>query len=81
MIIMESRTIQSIFAIHIHDNDEKLDTHSQLDKTSWCLKVISRKCFNDVPIVLESTNLTIEQIIQQVDLIEKFLNKGLNLKD
>lgn len=64
------RVKEKIFAIHINDNNGKSDTHSQVNKTSWCLETISRNNFTQIPLVLESTCLTIDQIIQQARLIE-----------
>jgi len=64
-----------VFAIHIHDNNGLVDEHKKLDATSWCFEVIGRKCFIKLPIVLESTRLPIDEIIQQVSLIEKILGK------
>ncbi len=64
------RVKEKIFAIHINDNNGKSDTHSQVNKTSWCLEAINRNNFTQIPLVLESTCLTIDQIIQQAGLIE-----------
>ena len=67
------RVKDKVFAIHLHENDGQVDEHKELDETSWCLKVIQEKCFADLPIVLESSGLDIEQIIHQISLIEKAL--------
>jgi len=64
------RVKEKIFAIHINDNNGKSDTHSQVNKTSWCLEAISRNNFTQIPLVLESTCVTIDQINQQLRLIE-----------
>ena len=64
-----------IFAIHIHENNGRVDEHRVLDETSWCFEVINRKCFSNLPIVLEITKLSISQTIQQVGLAEKILDK------
>ncbi|GAH75560.1 unnamed protein product, partial [marine sediment metagenome] len=64
------RVSGKIFAIHINDNNGRSDTHSLVDKTSWCLETISRNNFAKIPIILESTGLTIDQITQQLILIE-----------
>ncbi len=61
---------EKIFVFQIHDNNHKVDTHSPLSETSWCLKVIRRRHFVETPVVLESISLSIEQIIQQLSLIE-----------
>lgn len=65
---------EKIFAIHTHDNNGNMDTHGPLNKTSWCLEVISKKCFAQIPVVLESTNLTIDQVLQQLHLMENAAN-------
>jgi len=62
-----------VFAIHVHENNGRADQHRELDETSWCFEVIGRKCFSNLPIVLESTGLTIDKIIQQVSLVEEIL--------
>lgn len=69
------RVKNRVFAIHIHENNGLVDEHRELDETSWCFEIIGRKCFTRLPIVLESTKLTINEIIQQVSLIEKIIKK------
>jgi sugar phosphate isomerase/epimerase len=64
-----------VLAIHIHDNNGQLDEHKKLDEASWCLEAIGREPFINLPIVLESTSLTIDEIVQQVSLVEGFLEK------
>lgn len=66
------RVKDRVFAIHLHDNDELYDAHKMLDETSWCFEVIGSSAFTGLPVVLESANLSIEQIGQQVRLIERF---------
>ncbi|MFC2034058.1 sugar phosphate isomerase/epimerase family protein [Chloroflexota bacterium] len=60
-----------VFALHIHDNNGRVDQHKGLDESSWCLEVLGRKCFADIPIVLESSGLSIEQISQQLRRMEE----------
>ena len=64
-----------VFAFHVHDNNGYADEHKKLDETSWCFKVIGRKCFAKIPIILEVKKLTIDEITQQVRLIEKILGE------
>ena len=64
-----------VFAVHVHENNGRLDEHRELDEASWCFEVISRNCFADLPMVIECAGLTIEQVIQQVDLVEKVLGR------
>ena len=59
------------FEIHLHDNKGVKDLHLGLSKESWGLTKI-KNC-KDIPITLESHNLTIEQIIKNIDLIEESL--------
>ena len=59
-----------MFAIHVHENNGQLDEHKELNEASWCFEVIGREGFRDLPIVLETFGLTIERIVQQVDLLE-----------
>ena len=66
---------ERVFAIHVHENNGQRDEHKELDETSWCLAVIGKSSFSKLPIILESTKLTIEQIMQQVSLMDKVLGK------
>lgn len=65
-----------IFALHMSDNNGKIDTHSEITKESWCLEIIRRNNFMNIPIILESSNDTIEQIVGQIQLIENMLPCG-----
>ncbi len=69
------RVKDRVFAVHIHENNGQADEHRELDKTSWCFEVISRKCFANLPLVVESFGLTANQIVQQVSLIREVLRK------
>lgn len=69
------RVKDRVFAIHVHENNGQVDKHMALDETSWCFEIIRRKCFHDIPVVLESFGLTLEQIIQQVSLVERMLGQ------
>ena len=62
-----------VFAIHLHENNGHLDEHTRLDSTSWCWQVIRDNHFSNLPLVLESSGLTIEQIAHQVSLAERML--------
>jgi len=66
---------ERVFTIHVHENNGQRDEHKELNETSWCLAVIGRSGFSKLPIVLESTKLTIQEIMQQVSLMEKVLGK------
>lgn len=59
----------NVLAIHIHENNARVDSHEPLKKNSWCLKVT--KDFKKVPAVLESTNLTINKLLYNKDLLER----------
>lgn len=65
------RVKHKVFSIHLHENNGRVDEHKELDKASWCLEAITERCFAQVPIVLESTRLNIDQIIKNRDLIER----------
>lgn len=64
-----------VYAIHVHENNGQRDVHKELNETSWCLEVITRKYFTNLPIVLESHGMTIERIVQQVSLIDSASKK------
>lgn len=65
-----------VFGIHAHENNGHIDEHRELDQTSWCFEVISRECFANLPVVLESLGLTINQIMKQVHSMEKILGRN-----
>jgi uncharacterized protein (UPF0276 family) len=69
------RVKNRVFAIHVHENNGQADEHRELDETSWCFEVFSRKYFTNLPVVLESSGLIINQIVQQVGLLEKILGR------
>lgn len=56
-----------IFAVHAHDNEGEVDTHGNITENSWFLDSLSK--FSSVPIVLESTGLSIEEIKKSVELL------------
>lgn len=72
------RLKEKIFSIHVHENNGKMDEHKPLDENSWCFKIVARKCFNEIPIILESMNLTIGEIIRNKKLIEDFGTNNCN---
>lgn len=65
-----------VFAFHLHENKGQVDEHARLDEKSWCWKVVSDKCFSDLPVILESAGLDMEQITQQRLLMEDILGDG-----
>lgn len=64
------RVKDRVFSIHVHENNGIVDEHRELDEKSWCLEVISREYFAQVPIVLESMNLSIDRILKNIDLVK-----------
>jgi len=62
-----------IFALHINDNNGRTDSHTAITKESWCLEILRRNNFMNIPIILESSNDTIEQIVEQIRLIDTML--------
>ena len=69
------RVKDRVFALHVHENGDRLDEHRVLDETSWCLEVIGRSGFRKLPIILESTKLSVKQITQQVNLMKEVLGE------
>ncbi len=65
-----------VFAIHLHENNGQVDEHRELDETSWCFEIITRKCFRGLPVVVESWGLNVDQAVQQVSLVQRILGKG-----
>ena len=62
-----------IVAFHIHENGGMKDQHLPVTETSWCLDVISRDVFRGIPVIIESSGLTTEDILAQVHLVEASL--------
>lgn len=61
-----------IFGIHIHENNGIEDEHKFPDESSWAFSFLKKK-FSDsrIPMVLESTNLNIGQIVDAVHIFER----------
>ena len=64
---------EKVFAIHISNNNGLADQHKSLTKDCW--HVTKLKNFKHVPIILETMNLTSEQIKSNIELVKKFTNK------
>ena len=64
---------EKVFAIHISNNNGLADQHKSLTKDCW--HVTKLKKFKHVPIILETMNLTSEQIKSNIELAKKFTNK------
>ena len=64
---------KKVFAIHISNNNGLADQHKSLTKDCW--HVTKLKNFKHVPIILETMNLTSEQIKSNIELAKKFTNK------
>lgn len=62
-----------VFSVHVHENNSIIDEHKPIKKSSWFFKYIKKKPFKNIPIVLESTNLTISQIVNNINFLENKL--------
>lgn len=60
-----------IKVIHLHDNDGATDLHRNIKLGSWPFEIIKEKKIKDIPITLESHNLTIQEIIETKLFLEK----------
>lgn len=60
-----------VFALHVHENNGLVDEHKEVNKTGWYMDIIRN--FNGLPVVIESVNESVEQILKQVKLIEDIL--------
>lgn len=65
------RLKDKVFLIHLHDNDGKNDQHKKVKRNSWWREILHRKCFQDVPTVLEAIDLDIEEILECQELVKK----------
>ena len=57
-----------VLAIHISNNNGKQDQHKSLTKKCWHLSKVN--LFNKKPIILETMNLTTEQIKKNIQLVK-----------
>ena len=55
-------------AVHVSNNDGKKDQHKGLTKSCW--QVSKLKLFKHVPIILETMNLSINQIKENIDIVK-----------
>lgn len=67
-----SKCVNKVSAIHISNNDGLKDQHNSLTQNCWALSKL--KFFKEKFIVLETMNLTIEQILSNINLVKKTLN-------
>jgi len=58
-----------VFALHIHDNHGEMDEHLGLNIQSWACQAIYRKKLVDIPWILESSNLSLEEIRKNFELL------------
>jgi sugar phosphate isomerase/epimerase len=65
------RVKDRVFALHIHENNGVVDEHKEISETGWCLDII--RDFADFPVVIESVNQSVAQIVSQVALLEDIL--------
>ncbi|MBI4287991.1 MAG: sugar phosphate isomerase/epimerase [Chloroflexi bacterium] len=59
-----------VFALHIHDNNGEKDEHLGLRPGSWVCRVLKTRSFAALPWILESANLTIAEIRQNLELLD-----------
>ena len=64
---------KKILGIHISGNDGVFDTHCQLTKSDWQLNGLKHFKYLDLPVTLESRGLSCKQIVEQVKLVETYL--------
>lgn len=61
-----------IFAIHVSNNDGLQDQHKALTRDCW--QVSKLKMFKHVPIILETMNLSVNEIKDNIQLVEEHVN-------
>lgn len=62
---------EKIYEIHLSNNDGINDLHSRIDIDSWQLRCLSS--LKNKKITYESRNLNINQVLEDIDLIQKYL--------
>ena len=66
------RVKDKVLVFHLHDNNAITDSHEPLSEDSWILPVLAEENFNQqIPLVLEMHNMTVDQIFPQIDLIKE----------
>lgn len=61
---------EKVLAVHVHENNGKIDSHEGLNRGSWCFGVI-KKYFKEKPIILESTRQNLKKILSDRALLER----------
>ena len=64
--------LDKVFAIHISNNNGMKDQHKSLTNTCW--QVTKLKMFKKIPIILETMNLDVTQIKENIIIANEFLN-------
>lgn len=64
------RSEKEVFAIHVHDNHGHTDEHLGLTPEAWPCEVLMRPQFAAIPWILESINLSTNEIRQNLDLLD-----------
>jgi sugar phosphate isomerase/epimerase len=67
------RVKDRLMAIHVHENNGLLDEHNEITEASWCLNIV--RDFTGLPVVIESGNQSVDQVIRQVTLLEDVLRE------
>lgn len=63
-----------IFGLHVHDNNGTEDEHKLPDESSWIFDLLKKEFRStEVPIVLESTNMSITKILKAIDILEEVI--------
>jgi len=61
-----------VFAIHVSNNNGLQDQHKSLTKECWQSSKLKK--FRNVPITLETMNLTVEGIKENIKLVEEIID-------
>lgn len=66
---MIEKLTNKIFLFHAHDNDGDNDQHRTFDSDSWFLPQLNNSKLENVPLVIEGSNLTIDGIKKQLEYL------------
>lgn len=66
------RLKNKVFAVHIHENNSRIDQHKEVENNSWCFEVIN-KYFSKktIPLIMESRYDSVGELVKNKKLIEK----------
>jgi sugar phosphate isomerase/epimerase len=63
-------------AVHLHDNEGKIDSHFAIEESSWTLAVLRRSSLRDISVILEAKFPEMKSLKAQAMSLRQWLNIG-----